>query len=205
LLCFKKKHWNCGGVKTNSRRTGPVNMSTIYEQVKSVIDASICKNEAVFNRYLERIERGKFSRDENGESHFCVYFLPYNSATNKIFIVDHKKSGLWLAPGGHIDKNETLLQTLNREINEELGVMNKIQDSVRPFLLTITLIDRPPHPCREHLCIWFRFESDGLDFKIDLSEFYETKWVTIEEARKIVTDPATIEGLDKMEQFFNGK
>lgn len=180
-------------------------MSTIYEQAKSIIDTSICKDEAVFNRYLERIEWGKFSRDENGESHFCVYFLPYNSATDKIFIVDHKKSGLWLVPGGHIDKDETLTQALNREIKEELGVENKIENSIRPFLLTITPINRPPHFCREHLDIWFRFESDGSDFKIDPGEFYGTRWATIEEARKIITDPPVLEGLDKMEKFFNGK
>src|ERR1700720_3868828 len=72
--------------------------------------------------FAELLEKDKFLRDEGVKEHFCLYFLPYNPASKEIFLVHHKKAAQWLAPGGHIDSDETLLQTLNREISEELGI-----------------------------------------------------------------------------------
>jgi 8-oxo-dGTP diphosphatase len=179
-------------------------MSTLKEQIEAVLDLSIC-NKGVCSYWLKRLENSELTRDENPISHFCCYFLPYNSANQQVFIVHHKKSGLWLAPGGHIDKGEELMQTLNREIKEELGVKNKIKDKIKPFLLTITPISNPVQPCKEHLDIWYRFPTNGSEFNVDPREFHETRWVTIDEAKKIVTDPPNIEALNKIEKLFDNQ
>ncbi len=44
----------------------------------------------------------------------------------KILLVDHVKTGLWLPPGGHIEKNETPDDALRREIKQELNLEIKI-------------------------------------------------------------------------------
>lgn len=178
-------------------------MKTLSEQIKEMLRLPIC-SEAVRNHWLKRLEEGRFTRDEYDKSHFCVYFLPYNTATKKVFIVHHKKSGLWLSPGGHIDKGETLMQTLNREIEEELGVKNKVKNEIQPFLLTITPISNPVQPCKEHLDVWYRISTDGSGFSVDPKEFHEIRWVTLDEARQLVTDPPNVEALDKIEQLFKG-
>lgn len=165
------------------------------------ISLNIC-SQKVSDYFLKRLEEGKTTRDENPISHFCCYFLPYNPATKEIFIIHHKKSGLWLAPGGHIDKDENPMQTLNREIEEELGIKNKITEKINPFLLTITPINNPVQPCKEHFDIWYRFSTDGSEFNVDPKEFNETRWLGVEDARKLIIDPANIEALDKMEEFF---
>ena len=83
------------------------------------------RNGRLTDKYVKRVTKGGLlTRDENPESHFCVYFLPYNQKTNEVFIIHHKKSGLWLSPGGHIDKGEDLLRAVNREISEELGIVD---------------------------------------------------------------------------------
>ncbi len=176
-------------------------MTTLYEEIKAVIDPKLC-NEQIANYWLERLEKRDLTRDDGNVSHFCCYFLPYNSATKQVFIVYHKKSGLWLSPGGHIDKDESLMQTLNREIGEELGVKENIKEDIRPFLLTITPIENRVKPCKEHLDIWYRFPADGSEFNVDPKEFYTTRWVSIEQARQLITDPPNLEALHKMEQFF---
>lgn len=176
-------------------------MSDLREYITKEINPNTCTKE-VGKRYLKRLEEGAPTRDENPASHFCCYFLPYNLATKQVFLVHHKKSGLWIFPGGHIDKGEHPLEALNREVEEELGVKGKVSDA-KPFLFTITLIDRPPHTCREHLDIWFRFEADGSEFHIDPREFHDTKWVNLAEARGCVTDPPNLQALDRMEQLFN--
>jgi len=56
-------------------------------------------------------------------------------------------------PGGHIDANESLLTTLNREIKEELGVSDFYTVRPKPFLLTITNIVTDVRPCKKHFDI----------------------------------------------------
>ncbi len=160
----------------------------LEEQIAKIIDPSICDSENTRINFLKRLEEGNFTRDENPQTHYCTYFLPYNQKDKKVFIVHHKKSGLWLSPGGHIDKGEGLLETLNREIDEELGVKNFFKEAQSPFLLTITPIENKVQPCRVHYDIWYMVLTDGSNFNVDPKEFHETRWLTIDEAEKIVTD-----------------
>lgn len=174
---------------------------TTAESISKIINRSICDSDDTYNAFQKRLAEGMLTREENPKTHFCVYFLPFNPQNKKIFIVHHKKSGLWISPGGHIDKGEILFEALNREINEELGVKNFFKDTPSPFLLTIIWIETKNHPCKAHYDIWYLVPTDGGNFKIDPAEFYDTKWMTIEEARKIVTDPSNIKALDVIEKY----
>jgi 8-oxo-dGTP pyrophosphatase MutT (NUDIX family) len=46
-------------------------------------------------------------------------FIAYNGT---ILLVQHKKIGKWLQPGGHIELDEDPLEALWREIEEETGL-----------------------------------------------------------------------------------
>jgi 8-oxo-dGTP pyrophosphatase MutT (NUDIX family) len=170
-------------------------MFQLSQEITDIVYLFKAKDGKVGKRYLERAKEGLFTRDENPRSHFCVYFLPYDPKTKQVFMVHHKKSGLWLSPGGHIDKGENLLQALNREIMEELGMKEFFLTLPDPFLLTITSIKTPKYPCEEHLDIWFLVETDGSDFNVDPKEFHNTKWLPISEAEKLDTDGANLEAL----------
>ncbi|MFA6161464.1 MAG: NUDIX domain-containing protein [Patescibacteria group bacterium] len=172
---------------------------------KNLVTRSLCVNDATYQRFCERVELGDLTRDENPESHFDVYFLPVNSRTKQVFIVHHKKSGLWLSPGGHIDKGETPYQAVNRETAEELGVQNFFKQEPQPFLFSIVDIDRQHQACKSHFDLWYKLETDGSDFNVDPKEFYNTKWMTIPEAREIVKDLSNLQALDRVEFTFNTK
>lgn len=150
--------------------------------------------------YMKRITEGVYSRDENPASHFCVYFLPYNKKTGEVFIVHHKKSGLWIAPGGHVGKGENLHATVNREIFEELGVRNFFVQTPDPFLLTITAIERATSPCRFHFDIWYLMETDGSNFRVDPKEFHSTAWMSFYEARQKSTNVQNRRAFDMVEK-----
>lgn len=175
----------------------------LYDQISNIIDMSICDSERTYTNFLKRLAEGAFTRDENPQTHFCTYFLPYNRESKKIFIVHHKKSGLWLSPGGHIDKGEELLDTLNREIDEELGVKKIFKKTPSPFLLTITPIENKVQPCKTHFDIWYFVNTDGANFNVDPKEFYDTKWLTIDEAEKIITDRPNKKMLEIVKKKFD--
>lgn len=172
----------------------------LEDQLRKIVNRSLCGEEQVYLSFLQRIEEGNLIRAENEKSHFCLYFLPYNPDTQEIFIGYHKKSGLWLSPGGHIEKGETLLDTLSREIKEELDLDFDLEKINAPFMLSITEIDNPPQPCRAHYDIWYLISTDGGEFKVDSREFRETRWVTVDQARKLITDPNNIKALNLLEQ-----
>jgi len=170
-------------------------VSTLADQIRNIIDIFTSREPSVSARFLQRLNEGCLTRDEGNMSHFCVYFLPYDPASRKVFMIHHKKSGKWLSPGGHIDRGELLLEALNREIQEELGVTNAFPALPAPFLITATPIDNPIQPCKEHLDLWFLLETNGSSFAPDPHEFLATRWLDFDEAESLITDPANRKAL----------
>ena len=170
----------------------------LAEKLRGVVDFSICP-EDIEARFSARIEEGRLTRGENEKSHFCVFFLPFNPETQEIFIGYHKKANLWLSPGGHIENGELILNTVVREFGEELGLEITADSINEPLILTITEIDNPPHVCREHYDIWYVIPTDGKGFNVDYREFHEIRWVTLNEARALITDPNHLLVLEALE------
>jgi len=173
----------------------------LAQQLKAIVNASLCDTKETYQHILAKIGQGNLTRDEDAENHFCVYFLPYNADTKEVFLVHHKKSGLWLSPGGHIDKNEELLEALNREIEEELGVKRWFPALPPPFTLSITPIDnRPIQTCRMHYDVWYLVATDGSNFLVNPEEFHKTQWMAFDKAEQLAKDPATLRTLKILQQ-----
>ena len=151
--------------------------------------------------FLERLHESQLTRDENSTSHFCAYFAAFNPANKQVFIGHHKKSGLWLFNGGHIDPNENISTTLSREMTEEWGM--QFTPEPVPFLITVTTIESNParRPCKKHFDIWYKIPITGeppFDQNKLATEFYETRWMPISEALTLVTDPSTLLALQAL-------
>ncbi len=59
--------------------------------------------------------------NKNIEKHFTASALIVNKEC-KVLLVNHKKLGVWLYPGGHVEVNETPDETVIRETKEETGL-----------------------------------------------------------------------------------
>ncbi len=172
----------------------------LRDEIKKIAATAPCYSSDVRQKFLLRLSAGELTRDENKETHFCAYFLPYNEAEKKIFLVHHKKANLWLSPGGHIDKGENFLTTLNREIREELGVVDFYNKLPEPFFISITPIENPTLLCKVHYDTWFLMPADGSGFDVDPKEFYDTRWVTLEESASLLKDAANLLAVEALKQ-----
>lgn len=74
---------------------------------------------------------------------YCFVATAYAVREGRVLLLKHKKLGLWLPPGGHIDEGETPDQAALRELKEETGLEG---DFVVP-----RRADTPPHGRVEYL------------------------------------------------------
>lgn len=156
--------------------------------------------------FLTRIQDGLLSRHENPESHFCVYFAAHDPTTKELFIGHHKKSNLWIFNGGHLDKGESPKNSVAREMKEEWGIVEGVDN---PSLLTITSPNNPGHPCRQHFDVWYFISVNRHSFHPDpaklSSEFYKTRFATPNEARHSITDYNTLRAINLIEASWSPK
>ena len=175
--------------------------SRSFYQDKPIGFLDIDGQEEDLHRFYMRMEEGSLTRDENPYNHFCVYFAAYDPNAKEVFIGYHKKSGLWLFNGGHIDLGETPRQATIREIGEEWGNVDYELPDL-PNLLTITEIDNGKILCRLHWDIWYFIKLDKNFFFPDndmlIKEFYENGWYTFDAAENLITGLSTLKAIDLM-------
>lgn len=139
-------------------------------------------------------------RDKKTRKHICCYFLPVNKKTNSIYLVDHIKAKTWIPPGGHIEKNETPTQTINREFVEELDY-ELTKEKIEFINLSVTNISPPRYDCLVHFDLWYLVYVDKINFKFCKKEFYSASWFEIEKAIKISTRAEYIKILKRLKNY----
>ncbi|MBI2659918.1 NUDIX domain-containing protein [Candidatus Woesearchaeota archaeon] len=110
---------------------------------------------------------------------------------DKVLLVKHKKLGLWLPVGGHIDKNETpdeaLLREIKEETNLEVRILSKNKMSLDgnvkknlavPFHANVHSVGDHDHCCFFYLCK--SLNSKKLKINNELDDF---KWISKKELK----------------------
>lgn len=106
---------------------------------------------------------------------------------NKLLLVYHKKLGMWLPVGGHIEKNEIPDDALIREAREEVGLDIKILDFSRvicrgsdqirqlalPFFRNVHDVGDHYHECSFYLCVT---DSELNPSNINKEEILHADW-----------------------------
>ncbi|AIL13560.1 NUDIX hydrolase [Candidatus Paracaedimonas acanthamoebae] len=120
--------------------------------------------------------------------HLVSYFVPFDKKANKILLTVHKKSGLWLPPGGHVELNEDPRETVRRECLEELGCTAEFWRT-EPLFLTSTLT---VGPTAGHTDVSFWYVIQGHQeyaYQFNLDEFEAIRWFGFNEIPYENSDP----------------
>lgn len=106
----------------------------------------------------------------------CGGIIYYNKEEKKEYLlIKHLNGGHWSFPKGHMEKDETVVQTAKREILEETGLDVIINENI--FASTLYF---PKKDVIKHV-VFFLAEANSKIITLQESEVLSFKWVSEEE------------------------
>ncbi len=114
--------------------------------------------------------------------HLVCYFVVRDEARGRLLLSAHRKAGLWLPAGGHVEPDEDPWDAVVRECREELAIEATAASVTgeRPFFLTVTRTrGADPHT---DVSLWYVLAADaGSVTSFDRGEFAAIRWLTEEQ------------------------
>ena len=131
------------------------------------------------------------------QNHFTATGIVFNN-DGKILMIKHKKLGVWLPPGGHIDENELPCKAALREIFEETGVKARVisaamdtdfpvADYELPVPMEISLEDIEGNGLHNHIDMVYLCRAEDSALTPQKSEIDEIGWFDPSEAEELET------------------
>ena len=99
----------------------------------------------------------------------------------EILLIKHVNSGHWSFPKGHVEADETEVETAKREIMEETSIEALIDSTFRE-----TVSYSPKKDVQKEV-VYFIAKAKNTNFVLQKSEVSEAKWVDINYAYNILT------------------
>lgn len=120
------------------------------------------------------------------DPHLVSYFLLADHQQDAVLLVDHRKAGLWLPAGGHVEPGEHPAATVRREALEELGIEAEFSPVTgdRPVFVTVTGTV-PAAGRHTDVSLWYVL-SHGVSQPLtpDPVEFRAARWWTRAQIRR---------------------
>lgn len=132
--------------------------------------------------------------------HLVSYAVLVDPEGRAVLLGRHRKAGLWLPTGGHVDPGEHPLAAARREALEELGIVAEFSvTGADPLLLTITTtigIDAG----HQDVSLWYVIRGDRTRcYRLDPAEFTTSRWWDIDRYALPESDPHFPRFLTKLE------
>ena len=110
--------------------------------------------------------------------HLVAYFLLSDPDDGSVFLVHHRRAGLWLPTGGHVESGEDPADTVRREAPEELGVAARFASGqAQPLFLTVTDTVGDPRASHTDVSLWYLLHASRSDpLRPDEREFAAARW-----------------------------
>jgi 8-oxo-dGTP diphosphatase len=141
--------------------------------------------------------------------HLVSYFLLIDHDQGDVLLVDHRKAGLWLPTGGHVEPGEHPAATVRREAREELGIEAAFSPVTgeEPMFVTVTQTAKEPGRHTD-VSLWFVLSCGiGQPLAPDPREFRDARWWTrdqIERTSPGLFDPHMNRMLGKFDHAHTG-
>jgi 8-oxo-dGTP pyrophosphatase MutT (NUDIX family) len=133
------------------------------------------------------------SRNHFEPGHLTASAFVLSPARDALLLILHKKLGLWLQPGGHIEpSDESVAAAARREVAEEVGLALPAAAEDAVYDLDIHVIPaRRDEPEHQHFDVRFCFQASTLDLAIN-DEVVAARWAPLAEIDQLTTDESVL-------------
>jgi len=111
----------------------------------------------------------------------CGSVLYRNQEELRILVIKQARNGNWSFPKGHVENNETEIETATREVLEEVGIDIQPIDGFRE------VIKYNPKANIQKEVVYFVSEPASPSVRLQKEEVSDYKWIRPKEALKTLT------------------
>lgn len=122
----------------------------------------------------------------------CGIIAYHKHADGLKFLVLKHGEGHWAFAKGHVEGQESEMETAMRELREETGLIVKPDPNLR--LVT----NYEPKPGISKDVVYFCGEAKSMDIKLQAEEIQEGQWLLFDEAHSLITYPSDKELLEEV-------
>ncbi|HEY6077407.1 MAG TPA: NUDIX hydrolase [Polyangiaceae bacterium] len=140
-----------------------------------------------------------FSRSSFQPGHLTASAFVVSPTGDALLLILHKKLGLWLQPGGHVEPDDASLEAAaRREVLEETGIALGRHAPAEIFDVDIHSIPaRKDEPEHEHFDVRFCFRAETLELEAR-DEVAGARWVELATLERLTGDESVLRAARKL-------
>lgn len=146
---------------------------------------------------------GADDRSHFAPGHFTASAFVLSPDRQELVLIHHKKLGIWVQPGGHVEPvDEDLIGAARREVEEEVGLaeLEPLSSPGRSplFDVDIHLIPaRKAEPAHEHFDLRFAFVAQTRELVLS-EEVADLRWVPLSDVQQLGCDESVLRAVRKL-------
>jgi 8-oxo-dGTP pyrophosphatase MutT (NUDIX family) len=151
-------------------------------------------------RMLQLLEQDHpTSRASFRPGHLTASGFVLSPERDAVLLIFHKKLGIWVQPGGHIEPSDVSLEgAARRELAEEVGLSLPENAAATIFDLDIHSIPaRKDEPEHEHFDVRYRFQSPTREL-VASDEVAGVRWAELARIDQLTTDESVLRAVRKL-------
>lgn len=145
------------------------------------------------------------SRDHFVPGHLTASAFVLSPETDAVLLIFHRKLGIWVQPGGHVEPGDLDLEAAaRREVAEEVGLsLSGPGPSQARGVFDLDIHDIPARrdePAHQHFDVRFCLQSPTRDFAVS-DEVVDARWVALARIAQLTSDESVLRATRKLARF----
>ncbi len=182
-------------------------LDSVREQLSGYVPADA--SEAAFVARMLELSgaEGACERSHFAPGHFTASAFVLSPDRRDLVLIHHKKLGIWVQPGGHVEPtDDDLIGAARREVLEEVGLgdLEPITAAGASLVFDVDIHSIPARkadPAHEHYDVRFAFVAKTRAL-VHSDEVADLRWVPLSHVQQMGTDESVLRAVAKLRALY---